>query len=146
MNIIDLIKQEYQTIQELFLKIENTQQKDKLYDFFNQISQQIITHYQAEELTLYSLLSTYTDNELLVNTAKQEHQKIMLLLEELESFSPTSLEFTTKFQELKQLVQNHLHQQSNPILDQAQNLINKKEQEQLGKEFVSIKSKLQATR
>lgn len=48
MNIIDLIKQEYQTIQELFLKIENTQQKDKLYDFFNQISQQIITHYQAE--------------------------------------------------------------------------------------------------
>lgn len=70
----------------------------------------------------------------------------MLLLEELESFSPTSLEFTTKFQELKQLVQNHLHQKSNPILDQAQNLINKKEQEQLGKEFVSIKSKLQATR
>ncbi len=144
MNIVDLIKQEYQTIQGLFLKIENTQQTEKLYEFFNQISEQIITHYQAEELTLYSLLSEYKDSQSLVETAKKEHQEAILLLEEIESFSPTSPEFKTKLQELKKAVQTHLQPQGNTILDRAQTLINKQEQEQLGKEFVSIKNKLQA--
>ncbi len=144
MNIIDLIKQEYQTIQRLFLEIENTQQTEKLYEFFNQISEQITTHYQAEELTLYSLLSEYKDSQSLVDTAKKEHQEAILLLEEIESFSPTSLEFKTKLQELKKTVQTHLQPQGNTILERAQTLINKQEQEQLGKEFVSIKNKLQA--
>lgn len=144
MNIIDLIKQEYQTIQRLFLEIENTQQTEKLYEFFNQISEQITTHYQAEELTLYSLLSEYKDSQSLVDTAKKEHQEAILLLEEIESFSPTSLEFKTKLQELKKAVQTHLQPQGNTILERAQTLINKQEQEQLGKEFVSIKNKLQA--
>lgn len=144
MNIIDVIKQEYQTIQELFIKIENTQQTEKLYEFFNQISQKIITHYQAEELVLYSLLSEYKDSESLVDIAKQEHQQAILLLEEIESFSPTSSEFRRKLQKLKKIVQNHVQQQGNTLLDQAQSLISYQEQEQLGKEFISVKSRLQA--
>lgn len=143
-NIIDVIKQEYQTIQELFIKIENTQQTEKLYEFFNQISQKIITHYQAEELVLYSLLSEYKDSESLVDIAKQEHQQAILLLEEIESFSPTSSEFRRKLQKLKKIVQNHVQQQGNTLLDQAQSLISYQEQEQLGKEFISVKSRLQA--
>ncbi len=143
MNIIVLINQEYQIIQGLFLKIENTQRIEKLYDFFNQISQQITAHYQAEELTLYSFLSQYKENQLLVNSAKKEHRETILLLEEIESFSPTSSEFKTKLQELKRAVQTH-SQQGNTIIDRAQSLINKQAQEQLGQEFVAIKSKLQA--
>ncbi|MBW4663376.1 MAG: hemerythrin domain-containing protein [Chroococcus sp. CMT-3BRIN-NPC107] len=143
MNIINLITQEYQIIQSLFLKIENTQQTEKLYEFFNQISHQIITHYQAEELTLYSLLSKDKDSQLLVDEAKKAHQVATALLEEIEAFSPTSSEFKTRLQELKKAVQAHL-QQGNIILERAQTLISKQEQEQLGKEFVTIKNKLQA--
>ncbi len=143
MNIINLIAQEYQIIQELFLKLEGTQQIGKLYDVFNQISQQITTHYQAEELTLYSLMGQYQNDKLLVETAKKEHQQAIALLEEIEFFSPTSSEFKVKLQELKEAVQAHLHQ-SNTIIDRAQTLISKQEQEQLGTEFIAIKNKLQA--
>ncbi len=143
MDILELIKKDRQTIEELFSAIESAQMPEKLYEYFNKIYEELITYSQAEESTLYNSMSKYQENEELIKTAETEHKQTIALLEELEFFSPTSSQFKDKLQLLKTLVQQHWEKEDNLIFAQAQKLINRQEKEELGKKFVSIKNKLQ---
>ncbi|KJH70706.1 hemerythrin domain-containing protein [Aliterella atlantica] len=143
MDILELIKQNRQTIKELFLKIETAQETEKLYEYFNKIYEELITYSQAEESTLYTSMSKYQGNEELIEVAKAEHQESKKLLEEMEFFSPTSSEFKHKFQQLKQVVYQHWEKEEKFIFMQSQKLVSQQEKEQLGNKFVDLKNKLQ---
>lgn len=143
MDILELIKQNRQTIKELFLKIETTQETEKLYGYFNKVYEELIAYSQAEELTLYTSVSKYQGNEELIESAKAEHQESKNLLEEMELCSPTSSEFKDKFQQLKQVVYQHWQKEENLIAVQAQKLASKQEKEQLGDKFINLKNKVQ---
>lgn len=142
MDILELIKQNRQTIKELFSEIEITRQTEKLYEYFNKIYEELIAYSQAEESTLYMSVGKHQENEELIETAKAEHQQIRNLLEELEFCSPTSSEFKDKLQQLKQLVHQHWEKEENLISVQAQKLASKQEKEQLGNKFISIKKQV----
>lgn len=143
MDILELVKQSRQTIEHLFLAIESTQQTQKLYEYFNNIYEELTTYLQAEELTLYTSLDKHKETKELIQTAEAEHQEAKSLLEELEFFSPTSSEFKEKLQTLKQLITTHWEKEDNLIFVQAQKLASKQEQEQLGKTFITLKNRLQ---
>lgn len=143
MDIIDLIKDEHRNVDTLFSVIETTDDIQKLYDYFNKLYEQINLHAGVREQIFYPVIREYEDTNELVAQAQKQQNTIKELLEEIESFSPTSAEFKQKINQLKEVMQHQAEEEENQILLQVRNYMNATEREQLGKEFTSFKSKLQ---
>ena len=144
MDVLKLIKADHRQVETLFSVIESTDDTHKLYESFNRLYNALNVHAEAEEQTFYQAIRHCQDIERLVNAAESEHDEAKQILEELESFSPTSAEFKQKIGELKQVIQHHVQEEENEIFSQVLNCMSQDEREQLGKEFEAVKGKLQS--
>ena len=143
MDVLKLIKADHRQVETLFSVIESTDDPHKLYECFNRLYNALNVHAEAEEQTFYPAIRHCQDIEQLVNAAQSEHDEAQQILEELESFSPTSAEFKQKIGELKQVIQHHVQEEENEIFSKVLNCMSQEEREQLGKEFEAVKGKLQ---
>jgi hemerythrin superfamily protein len=145
MDILNEIKKDHRKIETLFSIIESTDDTQELYQCFNQLYEEISIHTEAEEKIFYpAIRDSSSDCEYLVDTSYTEHDKAKQLLEEIESFSPTSAEFKAKVRELKQAIQHHIQEEETKVFLQASKFISQEEQIQLANQFLAMKSKLQS--
>ena len=144
MDVLKLIKADHRQVETLFSVIESTDDPHKLYECFNRLYNTLNLHAEAKEQSFYPAIRHCQDIERLVNAAQSEHDEAKQILEELESFSPTSAEFKQKIGELKRVIQHHVQEEENKIFSQVLNCMSQEEREQLGKEFEAVKGKLQS--
>lgn len=144
MDVLDLIKTEHRQVASLFSEIESTDHTHKLYECFNQLYNSLSINAEVKSQIFYPAIRSCQGAEQLVDAAQKEHEEIKQMLEELESFSPTSAEFKQKILELKQVVQRHTQEEENRVFSQVRECMNQKQREQLASEFQAVKSKLQS--
>jgi hemerythrin superfamily protein len=140
MNIQDIIRMDHNKVNMLFMQIENSNDPQKIEEYFGQIYKDLSVHAEAEEQVVYpAVRSFYGETQELYD--EQAEMKVMLA--ELKSSYPTATDFKSKIERLKTAVMDHVRQEENTMLAAIRSNCSSDQQEQLATQFKSAKSKLQ---
>lgn len=140
MNIQDVIRADHNKVNMLFMQIDNTNDPQKIEEYFGQIYKDLSVHAEAEEQVVYpAVRSFYGDTQELYD----EQAEMKTMLEEIKACSPTDSDFKTKVSRLKDAVMDHVRQEESTMFAAIRNNCSDDQQERMATEFKAAKSQLQ---
>jgi hemerythrin superfamily protein len=143
MNIQDVIRMDHQKVKTLIAEIEKTNDSQKIEEYFGQMYMDLSVHSEAEEQVVYPRVRPfYGDSD--TQELYDEQAELKTVLGEMKSLSPTSSEFKTKLEQVKQMVGDHTRQEESTMFAAIRNNLSSDESEQLATQFKEAKQKLQS--
>jgi hemerythrin superfamily protein len=141
MNIRDLIRADHLKVKTLFTQIRDTNNPQKLQEYFGQLYQDLSTHSEAEEQVLYPAVSSYySDTQNLYD----EQAEAKRMLDQIKAMSPNNtVEFKAAVASLMTAVNAHVEEEENNLFSRIHNNLGDEQQKQLALEFQAAKSKIQ---
>jgi hemerythrin superfamily protein len=140
MNIQDVIRADHNKVNMLFMQIDNTNDPQKIEEYFGQIYKDLSVHAEAEEQVVYpAVRSFYGDTQELYD--EQAEMKVMLA--EIKAGSPSDSDFKTKVSRLKDAVMDHVRQEESTMFAAISSNCSDDQQERMATEFKAAKSQLQ---
>lgn len=141
MNIQDIIRMDHNKVSMLFKQIEESNDPQKIEEYFGQIYKDLSVHSEAEEQVIYpAVRSFYGETQELY----EEQAEMKVMLEELKSLNASDPNFKSKVERLKTAVMAHVRQEENTMFAAIKNNCSNDQQEQLATQFKAAKSQLQA--
>lgn len=142
MNIQDVIRMDHQKANTLFMEIEQSNDPQKIQEFFGQLYKDLTAHAQAEEQVVYPTVRPFYGEE---NTQElyDEQAQQKTLLDEIRSTSPSSPEFKNKVRQLKDITMDHVRQEESTMFAAIRNNCSSDQSERMATEFKAAKSKIQ---
>lgn len=146
MDIFQILKKDHQKAKELLEKLENTgpraaTTREKL---FMQLKNDLEAHTHGEDVVVYPAFRQQSEMEEIIDEAKEEHDEVANLLEELEEAQEDSEAWASKLAELKKAVLHHVKEEEGEMFKKAKNLLSKEDLQDLGKEFQEAKKQAAA--
>jgi hemerythrin superfamily protein len=142
MNIQDVIRMDHQKVNVLFTEINGTDDPQKIQEYFGQIYKDLTAHAQAEEEIVYPAVRPFY-GEGDTQELYDEQAEMKQILDSLKSMSPSSPDFKTQVNRLKDIVMDHVRQEESTMFAAIRNNCSTEQQEQLATQFKSAKSKIQ---
>ncbi len=140
MNIQDVIRMDHNKVSMLFTQIADSNDMQKIEEYFGQIYKDLSVHAEAEEQVVYPAVRPfYGETQELYD----EQAEMKTMLNELRSSSPSADDFKAKVAQLKNAVMDHVRQEESTMFAAIRSNCSEQQQEQLATEFKSAKSKLQ---
>lgn len=136
-DILQLLKRDHQRVTQLFDFIEATQdeEQEERERAFAQLANEIESHSQAEDDVFYSMLQDQLDDEEPVEEARQEHEQIDQLLEDMDQMDVMSASWMESLYELRQLFQHHIESEEGELFALAREMLDAAELMRLGNAF-----------
>jgi hemerythrin superfamily protein len=140
MNIQDVIRADHNKVNMLFMQIDNTNDPQKIQEYFGQIYKDLSVHSEAEEQVVYPAVRPfYGETQELYD----EQAQMKMMLAEIKSMNPADSTFKAKVEALKQAVTEHVRQEEDTMFAAIRNNCSDGQKEQMATEFKAAKSKLQ---
>lgn len=142
MNIQDVIRMDHQKANALFMEIAQSDDPQKIQEYFGQLYKDLTVHAKAEEQVVYPTVRPFygdTDTQELYD----EQAEMTVLLNEIKALNPGAAEFKTKVNQLKDIVMDHVRQEESTMFTAIRNNCSSEQSEQLASQFKVAKSKLQ---
>jgi hemerythrin superfamily protein len=140
MNIQDVIRADHNKVNMLFMQIDDTNDPQKIQEYFGQIYKDLSVHAEAEEQVVYpAVRSFYGETQELYD----EQAEMKTMLAEIKSMNPADSTFKAKVESLKQAVTDHVRQEEDTMFAAIRNNCSDDQKEQMATEFKAAKSKLQ---
>lgn len=140
MNVQDVIRADHNKVNMLFMQIDNTNDPQKIEEYFGQIYKDLSVHSEAEEQVVYPAVRPfYGDTQELYD----EQAEMKTMLEDIKASSPSDGNFKAKVERLKNAVTDHVRQEESEMFAAIRNNCSDEQQERMATEFKSAKSKLQ---
>ena len=144
MNIRDLIQIDHTKVHALFNQIQNTNNPQKLEEYFGQLYKDLIAHTTAIEEVLYPLARPYHDE---MQHLYDEQAKMKQLLNQIKELDPQHVdEFKTAMGSLMTNVREHVNKAENKMFLKIQTTLSTEQEKRLAVEFEAVKSKIQDNR
>ncbi len=134
-SILDLLKRDHETVARLLAEIEGTGSDEQRDQLFAQLVGAIEVHAQAEEDVFYATLDADDKLEAGLDDARQEHDDVDQLLEEMDEMGSAGDEWLDKLRELRQRIEHHVEQEEGPIFERAREVLGAQQLERLGDEL-----------
>ncbi|MBD2460926.1 hemerythrin domain-containing protein [Oscillatoria sp. FACHB-1407] len=142
MNVQDVIRMDHQKVNVLFTEIAQSDNPQKIQEYFGQIYKDLSVHAQAEEQVVYpAIRSFYGEGD--TQELYDEQAQMKVLLEEIKATSPAAPEFKAKVNQLKDIVMDHVRQEESTMFAAIRNNCSTAQQEQLATQFKEAKKQLQ---
>ncbi|MDX2214591.1 MAG: hemerythrin domain-containing protein [Oculatellaceae cyanobacterium bins.114] len=142
MNVQDVIRMDHQKVNVLFTEIAQSDNPQKIQEYFGQIYKDLSVHAQAEEQVVYpAVRSFYGEGD--TQELYDEQAQMKVLLEEIKATSAAAPEFKTKVNQLKDIVMDHVRQEESTMFAAIRNNCTTEQQEQLATRFKEAKKQLQ---
>jgi hemerythrin superfamily protein len=143
-NIEDVIRMDHNKVNMLFMQIANTNDAQKIQEYFGQIYKDLSIHAAAEEQVVYPAVRPfYGETQELYD----EQAEMTLMLEELKACDTTSPDFVDSFkarvEQLKDMVMDHVRQEESGMFSAINSNCNDQQKEQMATQFKQAKSQLQ---
>ena len=139
MKVTVLLKNDHESLQELFNRLKKTSVRDQngKKEVFNEIQREILIHSQMESEIFYPVLSATTSTRAmeLVASAEQEHHAVEKLLDEINGMNGTEKNFDAKMTTLMEQVGRHVKREEEEIFDEARKNLPEYRLEELGLEM-----------
>ena len=139
MNALELLKQDHQTVAELFEQAEQTQNEKQKHKLFEQIKTELETHTRIEETVFYPKLEEYEELKDMVLEAYEEHKQVKTLLREISALTANSEKFDAKLKVMKENVEHHVEEEENEMFPEVQNCLSTMDLDELGQELAAAK-------
>lgn len=140
MNLQDVIRMDHQKANTLFMEIQQSNDPQKIQEYFGQLYKDLNVHAQAEEQVVYpAVRSFYNDTQELYD----EQAQMKVLLDEIKALSPTDSQFKSKVKQLQDIVMDHVRQEESTMFAAIRNNCNDQQSEQLATQFKEAKKQLQ---
>jgi hemerythrin superfamily protein len=129
MDALEFLKEDHQKVKRLFKQIAETDDPSKRQELFDQIDTELEIHAHIEETVFYPALENYDQLIDMVADARDEHQTVKALLEELEELGVESGKFVEELTVL--------------MFPAVRDILDASTLEDLGKQLASAKGKPQ---
>ncbi|MEH2262835.1 hemerythrin domain-containing protein [Nostoc sp.] len=142
MNIQDAIRLDHNKVNTLFAELIQSDNPEKIQEYFGQIYKDLSVHAEAEEEVVYPKVRPFYGQS---NTQElfdeQAHAK--QALEEIKALSPSSPLFKEKVKQLREAIADHIRQEESTMFAAIRNNLSTEQSEQLATEFKAAKTRIQ---
>ena len=142
MNVQDVIRMDHQKTNVLFTELNQSNDPQKIQEYFGQLYKDLTVHAKAEEQVVYpAIRSFYGDHD--TQELYDEQAQMTVLLDEIKSMNPADSQFKTKVNQLKDIVMDHVRQEESTMFAAIHNNCSSDQTEQMATQFKAAKSQLQ---
>ncbi|MCG6135874.1 MAG: hemerythrin domain-containing protein [Nostoc sp. LLA-1] len=142
MNIQDVLRMDHNKVNILFTELLQSNDSQKIQEYFGQIYKDLTAHSEAEEEVVYPRVrSFYGDNDTQELYDEQAEMKVML--DQIRAIDPSAPEFKDRVRQLMDSVGDHIRQEESTMFAAIRNNLSSNQTEQLATEFKAAKSKIQ---
>ncbi|HYW20286.1 MAG TPA: hemerythrin domain-containing protein [Nodularia sp. (in: cyanobacteria)] len=142
MNIQDVIRMDHNKVNILFTELLQSNDSQKIQEYFGQIYKDLTAHAEAEEEVVYPRVRSFygeADTQELYNEQTQMKQ----WLEEIRALNTSAPEFKDGVRNLMAIVSDHVRQEESTMFAAIRNNLSSEETEQLATQFKAAKSRIQ---
>lgn len=140
MNPYQLLKNDHETVAQLFKKIEAASGRVKLIRF-RKLKSELDLHAHIEETIFYPALQNAEESRDITLEAFEEHKVVKELLAELAAATKVSDEWTARLTVLKENVEHHVDEEEGELFSKAKDVLTDEQAERLGDEMAAEKAK-----
>lgn len=142
-GILNTLAKEHGEVSALMMRVEATRDSgdgvSTRQEVFEKIAIELLSHANAEEREFYAVLERYPETQAKAKHANGEHGEIKRLITELDSIPYSSPEWMTRFSELKDTVEHHVHEEEGEMFELAKGVLSKDELKAMDKRFLAEK-------
>ncbi|MFN6518611.1 MAG: hemerythrin domain-containing protein [Nostoc sp. CreGUA01] len=142
LNIQDVIRMDHNKVNTLFTELLQSNNPQKIQEYFGQIYKDLTAHAEAEEEVVYPRVRSFYGQD---NTQElyDEQADMKRRLEQIKSISPSAPEFKDRVKELMDIVSDHVRQEESTMFAGIRNNLSNEQSEQLATEFKAAKVRIQ---
>jgi hemerythrin superfamily protein len=142
MNLQDVIRMDHQKVTLLFTQIAQSDDPQKIQEYFGQIYKDLNVHAKAEEEVAYpAVRGRYPEGDL--TELYDEQAEMRVIMDDIRATSPASPIFKEKVKHLQDVVTDHVRQEESTYFAAIRDNFSSAESEQLATQFKAAKSRLQ---
>ena len=143
MNIQDVIRMDHNKVNILFTELLQSNNPQKIQEYFGQIYKDLTAHSEAEEEVVYPRVrSFYGESE--TQELYDEQAQMKQWLEEIRAINPSAPEFKDRIRNLMDLVGDHIRQEESTMFAAIRNNCSSEQTEQMATQFKAAKSRIQS--
>jgi hemerythrin superfamily protein len=142
MNIQDVLRMDHNKVNTLFTELLQSNDAQKIQEYFGQLYKDLSVHAAAEEEVLYPRVRSFYGD---ANTQElyEEQANWRTMLAQLQNISPATAEFKERIRLLMDDVADHVRQEESTMFTAIRNNMNTQQTEELASEFKAAKSRIQ---
>lgn len=144
-SILNTLRAEHRHSEEVMLQIERTKDVVHKKELYLQLKEELLSHMEGEERTLYAhLIDDVHDEEAeeVALQAEDEHQEARDLMTKLDNMGIETLGWETTFKELKECILQHVEEEESALFAEAKEDFSREELLEFGDEFLEAKQHL----
>jgi hemerythrin superfamily protein len=142
MNIQDLIRLDHNKVNTLFTELLQSDNPQKIQEYFGQIYKDLLAHSIAEEEVVYPRVRAFYPEDK-VQELYSEQADFRTKLEEIKAIDPSNSQFKDKVKQLMDAVGDHIRQEEFDMFAAIRNNLSDGQSEQMASDFKAAKSKAQ---
>jgi hemerythrin superfamily protein len=152
MRVTTILTKDHRMVSGLIRTLEMTPRLNGMLrrSIFERIRSGVMVHAQAEEEVLYPAMRNlmFMSGTSRIDESYREHQQIKDLLNDMHTMDPNSDGFDSKFQDFKNKIEHHVHEEENQMFPIIRDRMSTDRQEQLGQRIhdrkISLKTRMAA--
>jgi hemerythrin superfamily protein len=142
MTIQEIIKADHLKVDTLISEIEKCDQAEKIQEYFAQLHADLVVHSKAEEQGVYpAVRSFYGDDD--TQELYDEQAALAVVLEGMAALHPSTPEFKSELQRVKQMVGDHTRQEESTMFAAIAKNCSLTQQVEMATQFKEAKKQLQ---
>jgi hemerythrin superfamily protein len=140
-NALELLKQDHETVKELFERAERTEGKEQ-QNIFDEIKTELETHTRIEEAVFYPAMQKHEQLKDMVLESLEEHKQVKTLLKEMDNLVSDSEKFEPKLSVLMENVEHHAEEEEEgKMFPKIREILTEDQLEELGAELEKAKGR-----
>lgn len=147
MNALELLKEDHQTVAELFEQFKENEDGDNV-ELFEQIKKELEVHTRVEEAIFYPKMRDEGNDELkqIVLEGIEEHRQVKKLIAEISELADDSEKFNPKLKVLVEDVEHHVEEEEDEMFPLVEAQFDEDTLEELGAAIEAEKQELTSSR
>ena len=142
MNIQDILRLDHNKVNILFTELQQSNDPQKIQEYFGQIYKDLTAHAEAEEEVVYPRVRAFY-GEAKTQKLYDEQAQQKRLLQEIRGIHPAAAEFKNKVRQLADNFMDHVREEENTMFATIRNNLTSQQTEQIGTDFKAAKSRIQ---
>ena len=136
-DIFELLRRDHRNLRALLDEIEGAEDDPQRQGLFAQLVDEVEAHSQAEDDVFYTSIEGASELTERIDEARQEHDQVESMLEELDGMPVSGDDWLEKVREIRHLIEHHVSEEEETIFLLAREAIGSEEEaRRLGQEFL----------
>jgi iron-sulfur cluster repair protein YtfE (RIC family) len=144
MDVYQILMQDHRIVEELFSEIEKSDDREveRREQLFAKLRKELEDHSLVEENIFYPWIEKLLATKELVEQSFEEHAEFEAILQEISEMHTNKDDWLEKINELKDVVQRHVHREEDKMFPAAREELNESRAKELGRQILEMKPKV----